>query len=135
MMVTGDIRLERLKKEYGSLRETQDNIINKVDDLGTWIQRLEASVKENGQNADGNLDLSMDIHRLIMDSQNLTLGIQNLILDIQKLILDNQKITIGNQKPSRDSGEMLRELIDMVQAIIVHLGVAYEPIASNPDTQ
>lgn len=46
-MATQDIRLERIDKEYGSLRQAQNRLMNKVDDTESAILSLSEVVAEN----------------------------------------------------------------------------------------
>ena len=105
-MATQDIRLERIDKEYGSLREAQTKLFNKVDSFESAVLSLSEVVAENRE--------------LILSNRELILENRALILENRDLIIENRDLIVENRNMIMENREMLR-------AIIKHLDVPYKP--------
>ncbi len=104
-MATQDIRLERIDREYGSLRQAQNRLMNKVDDTESAILGLSEVVALN--------------HDLIRENRDLIVENRDLIVENRDLIMENRKLIIENR-------ELIMENREMLLAIIKHLEVPYE---------
>lgn len=119
-MAAQDIRLERIDKEYGSLRGAQTKLFNKVDSFESAVLGLSEVVAENRELILSNRDLIMSNRELIVENRNLIVENRNLIVENRDLIIENRDLIIENRNMIMENREMLR-------AIIKHLDVPYKP--------
>lgn len=104
-MATQDIRLERIDKEYGSLRLAQNRLLDKVDGYEDAVVKLTNIVSDNRS-------LIMENRDLIMENRSLIIENRDLIMENRKLITENRNLIMENR--------------EMLLAIVKHLEVPYE---------
>ncbi len=112
-MATQDIRLERIDKEYGSLRGAQTSLFNKVDSFESAVLGLSEVVAENRELILSNRDLILSNRDLIVENRNLIVENRDLIIENRDLIIENRNMIMENR--------------EMLRAIIKHLDVPYKP--------
>ena len=68
MVATADIRFKRMKREYDTLHDTQDETLDKVDSIEAAILGLNQAVTANRELIMANRELIMANRELIMAS-------------------------------------------------------------------
>ena len=70
MAATADIRFKRMKREYDTLHDTQDETLDKVDSLEAAILGLNEAVVSNRDLITANRELIMENTRQIAELHN-----------------------------------------------------------------
>ena len=104
-MATTDIRLKRIEKEYQSVRDGQDDILDRIDTYEAALLGLTEAVSAN--------------HDLIMANRELIMANRELIMANRELIMANHDLY---QRQFADVNEKLDRLM-------AHLDVPPKPPA------
>ena len=91
-MATLDVRLERIEKEYGSLRGAQNRLMDKVDGFESAVLGLTEVVAENRELIIENRELITENRELILENREMLIAI------IKHLDVPYEKPSMGFQK-------------------------------------
>jgi len=105
MAVTAEVRSKRMKQEYLSLRDAQDDIMDNVDTLETAILRLTEIAAESREQIRAN---------------------NAAMAENRELIRANSAAIVENRELIRANSAAIVESREMLQSIIDHLKVPYE---------
>ena len=75
VMLTDDIRLERIEQEYSALRGTQDKMFDRMNGLGDVLQRLVDQVSANAAAIEVNREEILVIRRAVAENSQMLAAI------------------------------------------------------------
>ncbi|MCY3831607.1 MAG: hypothetical protein OXG85_01245 [Chloroflexi bacterium] len=87
-MLTDDIRLERIEKEYQTLRGTQDQLMDRMNGIGDVLQQLVDQVADNARAIEANRKAIETNRKAIEANRDEILAIRRAVAENSQMLSD-----------------------------------------------